>query len=61
MWVLSATRSSTNTFQIFAQGDLEGLQPSENSPFLVVVAGFASYHHQKKEILGRQSLPKPRL
>jgi hypothetical protein len=33
-----------------AQGGLEGLQPSKNHPFLVVVAGRADNNHQKMEI-----------
>src|SRR3954463_15110194 len=42
-----------------AQGGLEGLQPSKKTPFLVVVAGEAGNHHQKKKISGRLRLPKP--
>ena len=33
--------------------------PFKNHSFLVVVAGIAGNHHQKKEISGRRCLPEP--
>jgi hypothetical protein len=43
-----------NTTYAFARqaGGLEGLQPSKNLSFLVVVAGFADNDHQKNRDLG---------
>jgi len=38
---------------------LAGLQPAKKSTFLVVVAGEAGNHHQKKKISGRLRRPKP--
>jgi len=38
---------------------LEGCKPSKKLPFLVVVAGEAHNHHQKKKILGGEAAPNP--
>ena len=45
--------------RVTAQGGLEGLQPSKNLSFLVVMIGFAYHYHQKMIISGRQNLPEP--
>jgi hypothetical protein len=42
-----------------ALGGLEGLQPSKNHSFLVMVAGKAGNHHQKNGDIEEASLPKP--
>ena len=55
---------SLHELGIRPHGGLEGLQPSKNHPFLVLVAGEAGNEHEKIDILGRpgahtQRVPGP--